>query len=81
MRVDFLPPYVKDYQYTMAFGIEGMEPLKGTVQELMNILDGYDIFLVQRLYFAECALKTELAEWLRPYVADRFVIHFAGPEE
>lgn len=67
--------------YTLAFGVDGMEPISGTLDELKAILDGYDASTVQRIWFAEMSVRSELATLLRGYMAKRYVDHFCGPED
>lgn len=68
--------------HTLTFGVEGMEPISGTVEEIIAILEGYPITVVQDVFAAEVDhrhAKPELYRALRRYLASRFTqFHFDG---
>lgn len=66
--------------YIMAFGVDDLPPIEGTWDELRDLLDGYPVEVVQRIFFAEAALRTPLSVVIRPYLARRYVEYFCGPE-
>lgn len=66
--------------YRLTFGVEGMEPIEGTEDELCAILDHYDELFVVDLFRVEKAAGSEVAQVLLRYVARRFVDRFEDGE-
>lgn len=69
---------VNGERFTLSFGVEGMEPLSGTADELKDLLDAYPIHTVQRILLAEKAVEGPAWVALKGYLAKRYVDHFCG---
>ncbi len=60
----------------MSFGVEGMEPIEGTEDELCATLDTYPELMVLELFQDEKEAGSDLHPVLLRYVARRFVDGF-----
>lgn len=65
--------------YTMVSGIEGMEPISGTWEEIRRVLDGYPMKVLREVFQAEMyAGRTALYRVMLSYYCDREVEELGG---
>lgn len=58
---------------TLSFGVDGMEPITGTEDELLSLLDNYPLSVIEEVFWSEAALKSDAYPVLRRYFAKRAV--------
>lgn len=75
--VNSIPGNVKmEPIYSLSFGVEGQEPIKGTEGEIIAILETYPLGVINEVFLSEAPFRAENPELylvLKRYVARRWV--------
>lgn len=59
--------------YQLAQGVQDVGPISGTLEEIIEILEGYPFQVVHQVFTVEMFRRSALFHALTEYYADRFI--------